>query len=133
MPTPTIHVKGLAESDKALREFAAGVSGLATVLARAGRAPGRRSPSALAVTPTVPESSARSLDVGGDRLGRGGIFESSPNRLEFGTEIFYARFAQHGTKKQRARRVIHVDETDIGQRLALWAKSRAAAAGLEVA
>ena len=67
------------------------------------------------------------------KLGRGGIFEASPNRLEFGTSLFYGRFAQYGTKKQQATPLINVDEIVIGQRLALWAKSRAAASGLEVA
>ena len=131
MPTPTIHVKGLAESDKALREFAAGVENWRPFWLVLGRSladeaqrrwPLRRRTGKL----------RRSLVWRGDRLGRGGIFESSRSRLEFGTSVFYGRFAQYGTRKQRARAVIHIDAADIGARLSEWARDRAAASGLEV-
>ena len=132
MPTPTIHVKGLAESDKALREFAAGVEDWRAFWLELGE---HLADTAQARWPLRRRSGKlrKSLVWSGQRLGRGGIFEASPNRLEFGTSLFYSRFAQYGTKKQQATPLIHVDETDIGQRLALWAKSRAAAAGLVVA
>ena len=74
----------------------------------------------------------RSLVWSGNRLGRGGVFESSPDRLAIGTSIFYARFAQFGTKRQKATPLIHVDEADASTRLTAWARGRAVAAGLEV-
>ena len=131
MPTPTIHVKGLAEGDKALREFAAGVEDWRPFWRELGehladeaqsRWPLRRRTGRL----------RKSLVWSGQRLGRGGIFESSPNRLEFGTSLFYSRFAQYGTKKQQATPLIHIDEAAISQRLAEWARGRLSAAGLEV-
>ena len=73
-----------------------------------------------------------SLRWAGKKLGRGGVFEASPDRLAFGSEIFYARFAQFGTRKQRATPLIHVNEDDVGTRLTAWARERATASGLEV-
>ena len=129
-PTFRVGVSGLSEGDRALRKFAAlaDLRPFWLVLGRSladeaqRRWPLRRRTGKL----------RRSLVWRGDRLGRGGIYAATPSRLTFGTEIFYARFAQHGSKKQRATPLIHIDEADIGQRLALWAKSRAAASGLEV-
>ena len=127
-----IDVSGLAEGDRALREFAAGVEDWRPFWRELGehladeaqsRWPLRRRTGRL----------RKSLTWAGGRLGPGGIFESSADRLEFGTNVFYSRFAQYGTKRQRQRTLLHVDETAIGQRLGLWAKSRAAASGLEVA
>ena len=73
----------------------------------------------------------RSLRWAAQRLGRDGIFQSRPNRLVFGSRIFYADFSQRGTKYQTASALIHVDQADIGARLDAWARSRAEASGLE--
>ena len=67
-----------------------------------------------------------------DKLGRGGVYEADPDRLTFGTDLFYSRFPQHGTKRQRKTPLIHVDEDDARARLVQWTRARAADAGLEV-
>ena len=54
------------------------------------------------------------------------------DRLQFGTQIFYSRFAQHGAKRQRATPLVHVDEADTRAQLATWLRDRAARSGLEV-
>ena len=74
----------------------------------------------------------KSLVWHGERLGPRGVFESSPDRLRFGSAVFYARFPQSGTKRQRQRTLIHIDEADARTRLSQWAFARAAASGLEV-
>ena len=73
----------------------------------------------------------RSLTFAGSRLGRSGIYRSRPDRLVFGTRIFYGAFSQKGTKHQPARKLIHVDPDAIGARLGAWATERAERAGLE--
>ena len=73
----------------------------------------------------------RSLTFAGSRLGRSGIYRSRPDRLVFGTRIFYGAFSQKGTKHQPKRELIHVDPGDIAQRLGAWATERAVRAGLE--
>ena len=74
----------------------------------------------------------KSLVWRGDTLGPRGIFESSPDRLKFGSAVFYGRFAQHGTRKQRATPLIHVDPKQHSEQLTTWLQARAAASGLEV-
>ena len=74
----------------------------------------------------------RSLTWSGQRLGRGGIFRSRPDRLTFGTRLFYGSFAQQGTRHQTATPLITVDPPDVAARLDAWAQARAIAAGLEV-
>ena len=66
------------------------------------------------------------------RLGRGGVYEPTANRLAFGTSLFYGRFAQSGTTRQRKTPLIRVDADDARKRLSEWMKVRAAASGLEV-
>ena len=126
-----LDIRGVREADAALGTFAAAVGDLrpfwrelAERLADEAqrRWPLRRRTGTL----------RKSLTWRGERLGKHGIFEAAPRKLTFGTSVFYGRFAQYGTKKQRARPVIHVDETSIGQRLSEWARGRVAAAGLEV-
>ena len=73
-----------------------------------------------------------SLTWAGSKLGRGGVFEASPDRLQFGSSIFYGRFFQFGAKYTPRRPLVHVDAADVGTRLTEWAKARAVAAGLEV-
>ena len=74
----------------------------------------------------------KSLTWQGDRLGRGGVLEAEPDRLRFGTDIFYGRFFQHGAKHIRPRPLIHVDEPAHTKHLTAWLRDRAAASGLEV-
>ena len=73
-----------------------------------------------------------SLTWASSRLGRGGVFEADPDRLQFGTNVFYSRFSQHGTKHQRARPLIHVDAADVTRQFETWARDRAVASGMEV-
>ena len=74
----------------------------------------------------------KSLTWAGSGLGPRGVFEASPDRLTFGTGLFYARFAHYGTRKQARTPLIHVDEADASNRLNAWVKARAEASGLEV-
>ena len=74
----------------------------------------------------------RSLTWAGNRLGRGGVYESSPDALRFGSAIFYSRFHQDGTKRHAARPLIHLDEAQHAAQLATWLQRRAASSGLEV-
>ena len=73
----------------------------------------------------------RSLTWAGSRLGRLGIYRSRPDRLTYGSRLFYGAFSQVGTKNQPARPLIHIDQSDIGKRLNSWAVERATAAGFE--
>ena len=67
-----------------------------------------------------------------DKLGRSGVYEADPDSLTFGSSLFYGRFPQYGTKRQRKTPLIHVDEDDARARLVDWTRGRAEAAGLEV-
>ena len=71
----------------------------------------------------------RSLIWTDQRLGHGGIFKSTPDRLVFGTRVFYAAFHQRGAKHLPVRQLVHVDPDDIGARLNDWAVARARVAG----
>ena len=73
-----------------------------------------------------------SLTWRGSGLGRGGVYEPAATRLTFGSDLFYGRFGQYGTKRQRTTPLIHVDEDDARTRLVEWMTARAEAAGLEV-
>ena len=126
-----VQIHGTAQADSSLRRFSSQVDDLRPFWRELGRDladdaqrrwPLRRRTGRL----------RESLMWAGDRLGRGGIFESDPDRLRFGTAIFHSRFAQHGTKRQRARPLIHVDEAQHGEQLDSWLRARAAASGLEV-
>ena len=74
----------------------------------------------------------KSLTWRGNRLGPRGIFESAPDRLTFGSELFYGRYYQHGTTRQVARPLIHIHEAQHTELLGTWLGARADAAGLEV-
>ena len=121
---------GITQADRALREFAA-VGDLRPFWAELGRGladeaqrrwPLRRRTGKL----------RESLTWGGSGLRAGGIFESDPDRLRFGSAVFYGRFWQFGTKRQRARPLIHVDADQHSDQLAEWLRDRADEAGLEV-
>ena len=71
----------------------------------------------------------RSLTWAGSRLGRGGIFQATRDRLLYGSRLFYADFAQRGTKRQPATPLVHVDEDAIARRLNAWSVDRARRAG----
>ena len=116
MPTIKLDVDGLRQADAALRRFGAGLSDWRPYWAQLGE---RLADEAQARWPLRRQNRtvARIAGWSGNRLGRGGVFESSPDRLAFGSAIFYSRFAQHGTRKQRATPLIHVDEADASTRL----------------
>lgn len=123
-----VEVDGLSQASRGLRRFAAHVAdwrpfwqqlGRSLAEDTAARWPLRRRTGRL----------RRSLTWQGSHLGRGGIFESSPDRLAFGSSLFYSRFHQHGTKRHAARPLIHVDEAQHTDQLASWLRARASAAG----
>ena len=122
---------GVRESEIRLGTFAADLGDLQTFWAQLGESLATETQSRW---PLRKRSGRlrKSLVWAGSRLGKGGIFESSPDRLSFGSSIFYARFSQFGTKRQRARPLIHVDEKQHTDQLATWLKDRATRAGLEV-
>ena len=129
--TLRVDVKGLETADRSLRGFARTVLDLRPFWRELGahladesqkRWPLKRRSGKL----------RRSLVWSGSKLGRGGVFESSPDRLRFGSAVFYARFHQYGTKRLPARPLIFVDETDTSKRLATWLRARAQASGLEI-
>ena len=74
----------------------------------------------------------KSLTWAGNRLGRGGVFESSPDALRFGSAVFYSRFHQYATSQRAARPLIHLNPDRHAAQLASWLQRRAAASGLEV-
>ena len=126
-----VNVAGLEKADTGLRQFVATVTDLTPFWSELGKTlsettqnrwPLRRRTGRL----------RKSLVWRGDTLGPRGIFESSPDRLRFGSSLFYGRFAQHGTKRQRATPLIHVDAKAHSEQLSSWLRARAAVAGLEV-
>ena len=74
----------------------------------------------------------RSLTWRGKSLGPSGVFEPTPDRMTFGSSLFYGRFSQTGTKHQPIRELIHIDPERHTAALASWLVARAEAAGLEV-
>ena len=130
---PTLHVKvgGLAEGDRALRRFSAQVDDLRPFWRSLGET---LADDAQARWPLKRRSGKlrKSLVWSGQRLGPGGIFESSPDRLRFGSAVFYGRFHQHGAKHTPRRPLIHIDEAQHSEQLTTWLQARLAASGLEV-
>ena len=131
MPVFKISVDGLKQADTGLRTFAATVTDLTTFWRLLGRSladeaqrrwPLRRRSGRL----------RKSLVWSGGRLGKGGVYESSPDRLTFGTAVFYSIFSQHGTKRQKARPLIHVNPDEHTEQLRTWLQARAVASGLEI-
>ena len=126
-----VNVAGLEKADTGLRQFVATVTDLTPFWSELGKTlsettqnrwPLRRRSGRLRT----------SLTWRGDGLGRGGVYEPTANRLKFGTNLFYSRFAQYGTKRQRTTPLILVNEADARARLVAWMTARAADAGLEV-
>ena len=123
-----VNVDGLERAETGLRRWAAQVGDLRPFWRELGRGlaetidaswPLRRRTGRL----------RESLTWAGNRLGRGGVFESSPDKLTFGTALFYGRFAQFWTRKQRATPLIHVNPDQHADQLSSWLQARA---GLEV-
>ena len=126
-----VKVEGLSKGDRALRRFSAQLADLRPFWRELGehladtaqsRWPLRRRTGRL----------RKSLVWRGDTLGPRGIFESSPDRLQFGSAVFYGRFHQHGAKHTPRRPLIHIDEAQHSEQLTTWLQARAAASGLEV-
>ena len=126
-----VDVTGLDTADTALRRFGAGISNWRPFWSQLGESLAN---TAQARWPLKRKSGRlrESLRWSGGRLGKAGIFESSPDRLRFGTAIFYSRFSQVGTKRQRARALIHIDEKQHAAQLTTWLQARAVASGLEI-
>ena len=131
MADTTITLIGVREADTGLRRFATKAADLrpfwaqlAETLADAAQSnwPLRRRSGRL----------RKSLTWAGSRLGPGGIFESTPDRLTFGSAVFYSRFHQHGARNVPRRELIHVNPARHTAALASWLVARAEAAGLEV-
>ncbi len=127
----SVKIEGLGQADTGLRKFAAQVDDLRAFWPRFAKGladesqrlwPLRRKTGRL----------RQSLTWRGNRLGRFGIYEPDPDRLRFGSAVFYARYPQTGARKQRKTPLINIDEKQHGEQLAEWLRGRAAAAGLEV-
>ena len=131
MPTLRVEVSGLAEANRALRRFAAQLSDWRPFWLRLGE---HLADEAQRRWPLKRQSGwlRESLTWHGKGLGRRGVFEASPDRLTFGSILFYGRFSQSGTVRQRQRTLIHVADADSTRLLEEWAADRARAAGLEV-
>ena len=131
MPTFRIDVGGLEKADAGLRKFARTVDDWRGFWRQLGE---RLADDTQARWPLRRKTGRlrRSLVWRGDTLGPHGIFEADPDRLRFGSAVFYGRFAQHGTKRQRATPLIHVDAKAHSEQLATWLRDRAARSGLEV-
>lgn len=74
----------------------------------------------------------KSLTWRGTRLGPRGIYEPAPDRMRFGSKLFYARFFQYGSKRTGTRELIHIEPERHVEQLGAWLRERASAAGLEV-
>ena len=130
MPELRIGVKGLDEAGKSLRKFAEALDlspfwqllGKELADTAQERWPLRRRTGKL----------RRSLTWRGKGLGRGGVFQARPGQLTFGTNVFYSRFFQHGTRHHRQRTLIHVDQEAHAESLQTWLRARAEQSGLEI-
>ena len=131
MPIIDIRTTGIRESEKGLDALGRPASDLRPFWSELGRDlanlaqerwPLRRRTGRL----------RRSLAWRGETLGRGGVFESTPDRLTFGSSLFYSRFSQAGTKRQPRRELIHIEPERHTAALASWLRTRAERAGLEV-
>lgn len=127
----SVTVNGMTQADSGLERFAAQVVDLRAFWPRFAKG---LSDESQRLWPLRRRSGRllRSLVWAGSRLGRGGIFESSPDRLRVGSDVFYSRFHQFGAKHTPRRPLIHVDEKQHVELLAEWLRSRASASGLEI-
>ena len=129
MPILHLDVDGLGQADRGLRRFAATVSDLRPFWRELGE---RLADTAQRRWPLKRRTGKlrRSLTWAGSRLGRGGVFESSPDRLAYGSTVFYGRFHQYGAKNTPRRSLIHVDPAQQTAQLSAWLQERAKKAGL---
>lgn len=126
-----IALHGVIAANKGLAALAAGVSDLRPFWRHLGSALGTTIQARWPLRRRTGRL-RKSLTWSGDRLGKGGIYEPTPDRLTFGSAVFYGRFFQHGTKRQAAQPLIHIDEAEHAEQLGVWLRARASAAGLEV-
>ena len=131
MPTTNIAVTGLADADRHLRTFFQKLTDLRPFWRELGQTLANEAQSRWPLRRRTGRL-RKSLVWRGDKLGPHGIFEADPDRLRFGSAVFYGRFAQYGTKRQRATPLIHIDPEQHTEQLSAWLRSRAAASGLEV-
>ena len=91
MPTIKLDVDGLRQADAALRRFGAGLIDWRPYWAQLGE---RLADEAQARWPLRRRSGRlrESLRWAGKKLGRGGVFEASPDRLAFGSSILLQPF-----------------------------------------
>ena len=131
MAALTVNVDSLARVETGLRKFAAQVAIWRPFWARLAR---DLSEDTQSRWPLRRRSGRlrKSLVWHGDRLGPRGVFQASPDRLTFGSSVFYSRFHQHGTKQRAAHPLIHIDDQAHAEQLAAWLRARAAASGVEV-
>ena len=131
MPTLRVDVDGLGQADSALRRFGARILDWRPFWRQLGET---LADDAQARWPLRRRSGRlrKSLTWASGRLGKGGVYEASPDKLQFGSAVFYSRFHQFATKQRAARPLIHIDETAHTELLRTWLQARAAAAGLEV-
>ena len=131
MPIIDIRATGLHEADQALDALAAAALDLRPFWSELGADLSRTSQERWPLR-RLSGRLRRSLTWRGDRLGPRGVFESAPDRLTFGSELFYGKYYQHGTTRQVARPLIHINEAQHTEQLGTWLRARADAAGLEV-
>ena len=126
-----VQIHGTAQADSGLRRFSSQIDDLQPFWRELGR---DLADEAQARWPLRRRTGRlrRSLMWAGDRLGRGGVFEASPDKLTFGSSLFYSRFHQFGTKRHAARPLIHVDADRHADQLDSWLRARAEDSGLEV-
>ena len=129
MPTAISAATDLRDTDRRLRAFANTLLDLTPFWRELGE---RLADTAQSRWPLRRRTGAlrKSLMWAGNKLGRAGVFEATPDRLTFGTSLFYSRFPQHGTRKQRATPLIHIDTPTHTEHLSAWLRDRAAAACL---
>ena len=127
----SVTVKGIPQADTGLQKLSDSVDDLRPFWARLGRT---LSDESQRLWPLHRRSGRlrESLRWTGSRLGRGGIFEASRDRLAFGSSVFYSRYHQFGAKHTPRRILININEAAHGELLASWMRERAKAAGLEV-
>ena len=131
MPIIDIRATGLHEADQALDALAAAALDLRPFWSELGADLSRTSQKRWPLR-RLSGRLRRSLTWRGSTLGRGGVFEPTPDRLTFGSAVFYGRFHQDGARNVPRRELIHVDETRHRAALAAWLVARAKRADLEV-
>ena len=102
MPTPTTNVSVTRDADRRLRKFAKHVENLTPFWREFSKHLADESQRRWPLSRRT-GALRTSLTWRGSGLGRGGVYEPTATRLTFGSDLFYGRFAQSGTKRQRAQ------------------------------